>query len=71
MDRLAHMPMPKFETGHEAAKETKNGVQWVKKTEEGELRFRTVGQAQDFGLKPLYQVIDERYSVYWQPLSKA
>jgi hypothetical protein len=67
MDRLGALPMPKFEAGGEA----KNGVQWVKKTEEGDLRFRTVGQAQDFGLKPLYQVMDERYSVYWQRGSKA
>jgi hypothetical protein len=44
---------------------------WVKKSEEGELRFRTVGQAQDFALKPLYQIADERYSVYWQRTAKA
>jgi hypothetical protein len=71
MDRLAPMPMPKFETGHEATKETKNGVQWIKKEGDAELRFRTVGQAPDFGLKPLYLVLDERYSVYWQRASKA
>ena len=71
MDRLAPVPMPKFETGHDAGKETKNGVQWAKKNEDEELRFRTAGQAQDFGLKPLYRVMDERYSVYWQRGSKA
>jgi hypothetical protein len=38
---------------------------------DGELRFRTVSQAQDFGLKLLYQVMDERYSVYWQGVSMA
>jgi DUF1680 family protein len=71
MDRLGTLPMPKFEAGLDAGKEAKSGVQWVKKSEEGELRFRTVGQAQDFALKPLYQVMDERYSVYWQRTAKA
>jgi hypothetical protein len=69
LDRLPPLPMPRFETGHDAQKETQRPVAWVKKTDEGELRFRTVGQAQDFGLKPLYQVLDERYSVYWQRMS--
>jgi hypothetical protein len=31
-----------------------------------ELRFRTAGHASDFTLKPFYQVMDERYSVYWR-----
>jgi len=75
LDRLPPPPMPKFETGLEtgqgAGKEPRSRVAWVKKTDEGELRFRTVGQAQDFGLRPLYQVLDERYSVYWQKMTKA
>jgi uncharacterized protein len=75
LDRLPPLPMPKFETGFEtgqgAGKEPRSRVMWVKKIDEGELRFRTVGQAQDFGLKPLYQVLDERYSVYWQRVNKA
>ncbi len=43
----------------------------MKKSEEGELRFRTVGQLKEMELKPLYQVMDERFSVYWQKAHKA
>jgi len=71
MDRLPALPMPKFEAGAESGNAAKSGVAWVKKGDEGELRFRTVNQARDFSLKPLYQVMDERYSVYWQRPAKA
>jgi hypothetical protein len=71
LGKLPPMPMPRFETGQVGQKATPSKVAWVKKTDEGELRFRTIEQAQDFGLKPLYQVLDERYSVYWQRMNKA
>jgi hypothetical protein len=38
----------------------------MRSTGDGELRFRTVGQLKEMELKPLYQVLDERFSVYWQ-----
>jgi len=71
LGKLPPLPMPRFETGQVGQKATPSKVAWVKKTDEGELRFRTIEQAQDFGLKPLYQVLDERYSVYWQRMNKA
>ncbi|WP_420239742.1 beta-L-arabinofuranosidase domain-containing protein [Telmatobacter bradus] len=46
-----------------------NGA-WVEKTHEP-LRFRTAGQLSSMELKPLYQVMDERYTVYWQVNGKA
>ncbi len=67
LDRLPAIPMPKFEAGSGV----KSGVSWATKSGDGELRFRTVNQAKDLNLKPLYQVLDERYSVYWQRESKA
>jgi DUF1680 family protein len=66
MDRLPALPLPKFEASQAAGK----APTWVKKTTEGELRFQTAGEVQDFALKPLYQVMDERYSVYWQKMTK-
>jgi len=43
----------------------------VKKDGDGDLSFRTVSQAKEMELRPLYQVLDERYSVYWQEARKA
>jgi hypothetical protein len=60
VEALAPMAMPEFEAGKSA------GVAWVKKVEDGGLRFETVNQAKEFGLRPLYQTMDERYSVYWK-----
>jgi DUF1680 family protein len=63
MDRLPALPLPQFEAD-------KSGL-WVKKDDEGSLSFRTVKQAKEMELRPLYQVLDERYSVYWQQARKA
>jgi uncharacterized protein len=71
MDNLAPLSMPKFAAGLQASQAARSGLAWVRKTDEGELRFTTIGQAQDFTLKPLCQVMDERYSVYWQRMPKA
>jgi DUF1680 family protein len=71
MDRLPALPMPSFEARSEFSKESKEAASWVKKAGEGELRFQTVGQAKETELKPLYQVLDERYSVYWKEAHKA
>ena len=54
--------MPKIEAGKSAA--------WVEKTNEP-LRFKTAGQISAMDLKPLYQVADERYTIYWQVNGKA
>ena len=71
LDRLPPLPMPSFEAGPESSRPAKATPSWAKKTDEGELRFRTVAQAQDLELKPLYQVMDQRYSVYWKKARKA
>jgi hypothetical protein len=63
MARLPSLPMPQFEAGKEGF--------WVKKDGDGDLSFRTVSQAKEMELRPLYQVLDERYSVYWQEARKA
>lgn len=41
-----------------------NANGWVEKT--GQLEFRTTGQSQATPVKPLYQVVDEHYVVYWK-----
>lgn len=43
---------------------------WVEKTPEP-LRYRTAGQPLPMELKPLYQVLDERYTIYFQLDGKA
>jgi DUF1680 family protein len=63
MDRLPAKAMPSFNP-------VASGP-WVRKVEDGTLTFRTVGQAQETELKPLYQIMDERYSVYWQRQGKS
>jgi hypothetical protein len=70
MGRLPALSMPSFEAPAETGRE-KEAVSWVKKTGDGELCFQTAGQAKETKLKPLYQVMDERYSVYWQKARKA
>jgi len=67
LERLPALPIPSFEAPADSGSEPK----WVKRTAEDELLFKTVGQAKDFELKPFYQVMDERFSVYWQKASKA
>jgi DUF1680 family protein len=66
LDSLPALAMPQFKESAVAVK----GPSWVKRAGEDELRFETVDQAQNLDLRPLYQVMDERYSVYWQRMSK-
>jgi DUF1680 family protein len=61
IERLPAIPLPQLEA-------LKNGF-WVEK-EDSDLSFRTVGQLKETRLRPLYQVMDERYSVYWQKSGK-
>ena len=67
MDRLPALPMPVFDTAAVAG----GSLAWIKKTGDGELLFKTTGQVKNFEFKPLYQILDERYSVYWQKAHKA
>jgi uncharacterized protein len=67
MGRLPALPIPKFE----ASVDVNDEPSWVSKSREGGLLFHTTGQIKDFDLKPLYQVMDERFSVYWQKVRKA
>jgi len=57
MDRLPALPLPET-SGHNAS--------WIRKTDDAELCFESVGQEKNFQLKPLYRVMDERFSVYWK-----
>jgi len=59
---FANAAMPRIESG--------KGKDWVEKTDAA-LRFRTAGQEAAMELKPLYQVLDERYTIYWQTSEKA
>jgi hypothetical protein len=43
---------------------------WVVKAGEP-LQFKTAGQTETMGLKPLYQVRNERYTIYWNVNSRA
>jgi hypothetical protein len=63
LSRLPLLPMPKFDAA--ASPDVVEQPVWVKKASEDELHFRTVGQTKDFELKPFYQILDERFSVYW------
>ena len=40
--------------------------QWIKAESAGELRFKAAGESAQYDLVPIYQVTDQRYSVYWQ-----
>lgn len=44
---------------------------WVEVDSQQPLRFQAVGQPQAITLVPLYQVIDNRYAVYWKVSNKA
>jgi DUF1680 family protein len=71
MGRLPALPMPQFEDSPQAGNNGNHEPSWVKKIGEDELRFQTVGQLKETELMPLYQVMDERYSVYWQKTHNA
>lgn len=46
--------------------EDMNSARWVEQVPGQKLKFRTVGQAKGTNLIPLYQLMDERYTVYWK-----
>ena len=58
IERLQPLPLPEF-------KPLREGL-WVKPDADETLLFHTVGQENQTALKPLYRILDERYSVYWK-----
>jgi hypothetical protein len=44
---------------------------WVERDNKQPLSFQAVGQSQAMTLVPLYQVIDNRYAVYWKVNNKS
>lgn len=54
--KLSGLPMPQVQVKGESL--------WFERVGGKELKFRTVGEKQPIALKPLYQIFDERYSVY-------
>lgn len=42
---------------------------WVERQSKGELRFNAAGADTRYELRPLYQIQEQRYSVYWQTSS--
>jgi DUF1680 family protein len=40
--------------------------QWVQAESKSELRFKAAGESAKYELMPMYQIRDQRYSIYWQ-----
>jgi len=57
----APSPLPKA-----AATPDANTKQWIQVDSPSELRFTAAGENAKFQLMPLYQIEEQRYSVYWQ-----
>ena len=58
-------PLPRVATKSDAV-----ASQWIHVDSTSELRFRAEGEIVQFNLMPLYQIGDQRYSVYWQLLGQ-
>jgi DUF1680 family protein len=57
MDELPPLGLPVFNQG---------ATGWVRRSGDGDLQFKTAGQVRDYTFKPIAQINDERYSVYWE-----
>ncbi|HEY1209332.1 MAG TPA: beta-L-arabinofuranosidase domain-containing protein [Terracidiphilus sp.] len=57
----AASPLPKV-----AATPDANPKQWIQVESPSELRFTAAGENAKYQLMPMYQIDDQRYSVYWQ-----
>jgi hypothetical protein len=57
----AASPLPKV-----AATPDANTNQWIQVESPSELRFSATGESAKFRLAPMYEISDQRYSVYWQ-----
>lgn len=64
MDRLPPLPLPRFHAATDQP--APNQPTWIAKDTSADLLFHSQGQSKDFPLRPLYRVLDERFSVYWQ-----
>jgi len=62
MDKLPPLPLPRFRSSAGSGEK----VAWMRKDNSETLLFHSSGQSKDFALRPLYRVMDERFSVYWQ-----
>jgi hypothetical protein len=54
-------PLPKAAAGSSVKAE-----QWVQTKSKSQLRFEAAGESAHYELMPMYQIRDQRYSVYWQ-----
>lgn len=54
-------PLPKTPTRSSA-----NTDQWVQIASKSDLRFKAAGESAEYQLMPMYQIRDQRYSIYWQ-----
>jgi hypothetical protein len=54
-------PLPKA-----AATSDASTKQWIQVESSSELRFTAAGEGAKSQLMPMYQISDQRYSVYWQ-----
>ena len=57
----AASPLPKA-----AAKSDATTKQWIQVESPSELRFTAAGESAKFQLMPMYEISNQRYSVYWQ-----
>jgi len=57
----AASPLPKVASAPDA-----NTKQWIQVESPAELRFTAAGENAKCQLMPMYQIADQRYSVYWQ-----
>jgi DUF1680 family protein len=60
----AASPLPKIAAASDA-----NAKQWIQVESPSELRFTATGESAKYKLMPMYQIADQRYSVYWQTQS--
>jgi len=54
-------PLPKA-----AAMPDDGAKQWIQVDSPTELRFTASGESKKYPLMPMYEIVDQRYSVYWQ-----
>jgi hypothetical protein len=64
MDELPPLGLPGFAAA-DSAGDPAGFDKWIKRANIDELRFQTFGQVRDTTFKPIAQITDERYSVYW------
>jgi DUF1680 family protein len=58
-------PLPKVPADASA-----RASEWIKSESLSELRFKAAGESAQYDLMPMYQIRDQKYSVYWQMKSE-